>query len=74
MDLGLVVSYSSLCVTLDSEVGLKTETGIQGVELMGHQGEKDMRITENISIMLNCQNMIQGKCQEMAPRKTLQKP
>ena len=41
---------------------------------MGHQGEKDMRITENISIMLNCQNMIQGKCQEMAPRKTLQKP
>lgn len=36
--------------------------------------KRDTRITKNISDMLDCQTMIQGKCQEMAPRKTLQKP
>ena len=51
---------------------LKTEAGIQGLEWMRSQGEKDTRIAGTMGTVLDHYNMIQGK--QIVPRKTVHKP
>lgn len=56
-DLDLVVSRVGFCDLLDSEVGLRTEASIQGLELMGSQEEKTKKTWGLLRTLALCGNI-----------------